>query len=94
MLFRSGLLRQAGITGTQLPKYIFGEGYFNWRKNTDFAIQLSTVAGYASKQIIDRSVWLLNATTDIKFRKMGVKGFYVQSNLKPTISIRRDSFLW
>lgn len=77
--FSSGWLRQSGLMGAQVPNYLFGEGYFNWKKSLNYSFQLNTLAGYASKQVVDKPVWLINSSFDIKFKMAGIKGFYVQS---------------
>lgn len=76
--FSFGGLRQSGLMGSQVPQYLFGENYFTWRKNANFTFQFSALTGYASNHRINKSVWLNNTTADFKFKRVGVKGFYVQ----------------
>ena len=83
--FSAGWLRQTGQTVSQVPSYLFGEGFYSWRTKSKFNIQFSTISGYAANKTVDRKVWLTNTSFDLRKEKFGIRGFYVQ------VPLLRDS---
>ena len=83
--FSVGWLKQTGQTASQVPNYLFGEGFFSWRTKSKLSIQFSTISGYAANKTVDRKVWLTNTSLDLRKGKFGIRGFYVQ------VPLLRDS---
>lgn len=83
--FSVGWLRQTDQTGSQIPSYLFGEGFLRWRIKSKFYIQFNTISGFAANTTVDQKVWLTNTSLDLRKNNFGIRGFYVQ------VPLLRDS---
>ena len=76
--FSSGQFRQVGLAAGQLDQYIFIDNNISWQLNKKTRLQFSTLSGFAGRRIVSEPVWFSNSSVDIKWKRMGVKGFYVR----------------
>jgi len=76
--FSSGRFRQVGLTAGQLDRYIFIDNSISWQLNKQTRLQFSTLSGFAGRRIVSEPVWFSNSSVDLKWKRMGVKGFYVR----------------
>lgn len=83
----TGLFRQTGLSAGQLPRYQYGELTFSARLLSPTRLSFSSFTGYANNARVAQPVWLTNSTFDLQYKRIGIKGFYVQQ------PVLRDSIL-